>query len=78
MYNVDNMDLLSITQYFTELYTLHNRVKEVKSSDVTHVTQQDVVVRENKWGCLKYVYANGYTMYRFIANTKLKCVCHLK
>ena len=55
MYNVDNIDLLSITpQYFRELYTLMNRAKELKSSDVTHVTQQDVVVRENKWRCLKY------------------------
>ena len=50
-------------QYFTELYTLLNRAKELKSSDVTHVTQQDVVVRENKWRCLKYFYANGYNMY---------------
>ena len=65
MYNVDNMDLLSIPPilYFTELYTLLNRAKELKSSDVTHVTQQDVVVRENKWRCLKYFYANGYNMY---------------
>ncbi len=55
--------LLSITQYFTELYTLLNHAKELKSSDVTHVTQQDVVVRENKWRCLKYFYANGYNMY---------------
>ena len=79
MYNVDNMDLLSIPPilYFTELYTLLNRAKELKSSDVTHVTQQDVVVRENKWRCLKYFYANGYVC-RFIANSKLKCGCHLK
>ena len=50
-------------QYFTELYTLLIRAKELKSSDVTHVTQQDVVVRENKWRCLNYFYANGYNMY---------------
>ena len=83
MYNVENMDLLSITPIlhkFTELYTLLNRAKESKSSDVTHVTQQDVVVRENKWRCLKYFYANGYNMYvgPNVANSKLKCVCHLK
>ena len=55
--------LLSITQYFTELYTLLNHAKELKSSDVTHVTQQYVAVRENKWRSLKYCYANGYNMY---------------
>ena len=44
-------------------YTLLNHAKEVKSSDVTNVTQQDVMVRENMWRCLKYLYANGHTMY---------------
>ena len=39
MDNVDKLDGLSIPQYFTELYTLLNRAKELKSSDVTHVTQ---------------------------------------
>ena len=61
MYDVDNMDLLSITPILHR--TLLNCAKELKSSDVTHVTQQDVVVRENKWRCLKYFYANGYNMY---------------
>ena len=63
MYNVDNMNVLSLTRILHGLYTLLNRAKELKSSDVTHVTQQDVVVRENKWRCLKYFYANGYNMY---------------
>ena len=63
MYNVDNVDLLSITSILHRTYTLLNRAKEFKSSDVTHVTQQDVVVTENKWRCLKYLYANGYNMY---------------
>ena len=45
MYDVDNMDLLSITP---ELYTLLNCAKELKSSDVTHVTRQDVVVKGGK------------------------------
>ena len=63
MYNVDNMDLLSITPILHRTIHFANRAKELKSSDVTHVTQQDVVVRENKWRCLKYFYASGYNMY---------------
>ena len=51
---------LSITPV---LYTLLDRAKELKSSDVTHVTQQDEVVRENKSRRLKSFYANGHTMY---------------
>ena len=63
MYNVDNMDLLSITPI------LHRTLHFAESCQIIEIVwcntreQQDVVVRENKWRCLKYLYANGYNMY---------------
>ena len=58
MYNVDNMDLLSITP------VLHRTLHIAEPCQIIEiVTQQDEVVRGNDSRCLKSFYANGHTKY---------------